>query len=71
MKRATLIAALRKVHEMASDPSELFISARAKLLEFVQLQYPVGILRFMCAIMARDYCDLTWRIVRNNILPDA
>jgi hypothetical protein len=66
-KRATLLATLRKVHGMASDGPQLFRSAMAKLREFKNLQYPIGILRFFCAIMARDTCDLTWRRVREAI----
>ena len=66
MKRATLLATLRKVHRMASDASQLAISALSKLDEFAQLRYPVGIRKFMCAIMARDTSDLTWRWVRKR-----
>ena len=68
MKRATLLATLRKVHLMASDPEQLMASAIAKLQEFLDLRYPIGILRFMCAIMARDYSDITWRRIRNVFL---
>ena len=68
MKRATLLATLRKVHLMASDPEQLMVSAIAKLQEFLDLKYPIGILRFMCAIMARDYSDITWRRIRNVFL---
>ena len=68
MKRATLMATLRKVHLMASDSEQLMVSAVAKLQEFLDLKYPVGILRFMCAIMARDYSDITWRRIRNTFL---
>ena len=65
MKRACLIATLRKVHKMASDRGELFTSAQAKLNEFAELQYPCGIRKFMCAIMARDYSSTVWRHVRS------
>ena len=67
MKRATILATLRKVHIMTSDGSQRFRSAMEKLREFKNLQYPIGILRFFCAIMARDTSDLTWRQVRNAI----
>ena len=66
MKRATLLATLRKVHRMASDSKQLAISALGKLDEFAELRYPVGIRKFMCAIMARDTSDLTWRLVRKH-----
>ena len=49
---------------MASDKQQLTLSALAKLREFAKLRYPVGIRRFMCAIMARDTSDLTGRTVR-------
>ena len=70
MKRATLLATFRKVHplDVASDPEQLMASAMAKLQEFLDLRYPIGILRFMCAIMARDYSDITWRRIRNVFL---
>jgi hypothetical protein len=66
-KRATILASLRKIHMMTSDGSQRFRSAMEKLREFKRLQYPIGILRFFCAIMARDTSDLTWRQVRNAI----
>jgi hypothetical protein len=67
MKRATLLATLRKVHRMASDSKQLAISALGKLDEFAELRfYPVGIRKFMCAIMARDKSDLTWRLVQKH-----
>ena len=37
IKRATLLAALRKVHHMASDKQQLTLSALAKLREFAEL----------------------------------
>ena len=50
-KRAIIQAALKKVHNMASDDAQLFISAKAKCREFLSLGYPAGILRYMCAMM--------------------
>ena len=44
MKRATLMATLRKVHLMASDSEQLMVSAIAKLQEFLDLEYTIGIL---------------------------
>jgi hypothetical protein len=66
-KRATLLASLRKIQCMVSDNSQLFRSAMEKLREFQNLQYPMGVLRFFCAIMARDTSNLTWRQVREAI----
>ena len=66
MKRACLLATLRKVHKMASSRVQLIKSAEAKLQEFTQLQYPKGIRKFMCAIMARDSSNTAWRYVRSQ-----
>ena len=66
IKRSTLLASLRKVHHMASNAKQLKLSASAKLQEFARLRYPMGIRRFMCAIMARDTSDLTWRAIREQ-----
>ena len=51
---------------MASNAKQLKLSASAKLQEFARLRYPMGIRRFMCAIMARDTSDLTWRAIREQ-----
>ena len=59
-KRATLLASLKKVHHMASDATQLFFSGVDKLKEFSRLDYPRGIRKFMCGIMARDTEDSTW-----------
>ena len=62
-KRATLFACLRKVHAMASDEEQLKISALAKLREFERLEYPVGVRKFACAVLARDTeCKVWWRV---------
>ena len=65
MKKATMIAILRKVHKMASGKKELLASATAKLAEFRRLRYSCGLRKFMCAIMARDYNSTIWRYVRS------
>ena len=65
-KRSTLLATLKKVHLHASDNKELYISAKAKLKEFQNLQYPVGVRKYMCAILARDTSNLTWRRLRRH-----
>ena len=59
-KRATLLATLRKVHNMASNASQLLFSGAEKLKEFAKLGYPRGIRKTMCGIMARDTEDYTW-----------
>ena len=64
-KRRILLATLRKVHNMASDEVQLKISALCKLQEFIELGYPKGILKFMCAILARDTGRYTWRKIRD------
>eukprot|EP00966_Prymnesium_polylepis_P113298 2620014-Prymnesium_polylepis.1 len=53
-KRATLLSTLKKVDRMASDMEWRTSSAWAKCSEFIRLVYPPGILRYMCAIVARD-----------------
>ena len=65
MKRATMMATLRKVHKMASNNKMLTDSAIAKLNEFRDLGYPQGIRKFMCAILARDNHSTYWRYVRS------
>ena len=65
MKRATMMATLRKVHKMATSNGMLVQSAEAKLNEFRELGYPRGIRRFMCAILARDYNSTYWRYLRS------
>ena len=65
MKRATLLSTLRKVDRMSSG-GQLYHSALAKLDEFSRLGYPVGIRKFMCAILARDTSNTIWRYVRSR-----
>ena len=65
VKRAVLLGVLQMVHKMASDDGQLFISAKSKIEEFINLGYPSGILRFLCAIMARDTGNITWRRLRS------
>ena len=43
-KRSTIVATLRKVHQMASGKRKLIISAEKKLQEFLNLKYPIGML---------------------------
>ena len=65
-KRATMFNCLRKVAKSASDEHQLFYSALAKLKEFEQLNYPVGIRRFACTILARDTGNDAWLQVRSR-----
>ena len=49
-KKATFLATLKKVHQMASDSQQLHISAEAKLKEFANLSYPSRIRKHQCAL---------------------
>ena len=64
LKRSTLLASLRKVHKMANTPQQLLLSGICKLKEFEKLQYPSGIRKYMCAIMAKETSTLMWRTIR-------
>ena len=66
-KRATIKCALRKANDMASDAEQLFISARAKCEEFLDLGYPSGILRHMCTRILYETENPTWREVRSYL----
>ena len=66
-KRATLLSTLKKVDRMASDTEWRTSSAWAKCSEFIRLGYPPGILRYMCAIVARDSGHAEWLRVRRWI----
>ena len=65
LKRSILLATLRKVHKMANTPHQLLLSGTCKLNEFALLNYPVGIRKYMCAIMAKETSTLMWRTIRN------
>ena len=66
-KKALVIACLRKVHKMASDREQLFDSAIDKLREFVNLSYPLNLLRSACNLLAYTSGVRTWLAVRNSI----
>ena len=66
-KRAILFSTLRKVHKMAINSKQLHISAIAKCKEYIKLHYPVGILKYMCAIMARETANYIWLQVRREL----
>ena len=63
----TVFSTLRKVDLMASDPEQLTISAMAKCKEFLDLEYPPGILRYMCAALARETGHSSWSTVKRYI----
>ena len=67
IKRATVMATLRKVDLHASSPSQLFISARSKISEFLRKGYPAGILRYMCSILAKETKKSMWYRIRTYI----
>ena len=66
-KRSTMVATLRKVHQMASDKRKLVVSAEKKLKEFLHLKYPIGMLWKACSRIAREECEGTWITIRRNI----
>ena len=65
-RRSTMLATLRKVDKMASSGRQLLISGDAKLKEFERLGYPVGVRRFMCAVLARDTGKIEWWALRKQ-----
>ena len=46
---------------------QLTISAMAKCKEFLDLEYPPGILRYMCAALARETGHNSWSTVKRYI----
>ena len=67
IKRATVMATLRKVDWHASSPSQLFASGIAKISEFLRKGYPAGILRYMCCILAKETKKSVWFRIRAHI----
>ena len=59
-ERGVLASTLLKVEKMASDPQQLRISALAKCTEFLQLGYPMGIIKYLCGNRARESGYHTW-----------
>ena len=66
-KRAVLLSTLRKVDRMCSDESMRLESAVTKCKEFLRLGYPEGIIRYMCALVARDTRHMEWLEVRRHL----
>jgi len=59
-KRATILATLRKAHEMGSNPSQIFFSGVCKAREFLALGYPQGILQYLCRKVAYITKSYEW-----------
>ena len=68
-KRATLLGTLKKVDRMASDANERIPSALDKCREFLSLGYPVGILRYMCGLLAAETGHKEWLRIK-RMLPE-
>ena len=68
-KRAIINTTLQKVHKMASNNTQLIISGIAKCNEFLELQYPPGILRYMCTRLAYVTSNSAWFRIRQTLPP--
>ena len=66
-KRATLTACLRKVHQMASGPEQVFRGALEKIAEFRRLHYPLSVLQKACNYLGATSGEGTWITVRNAL----
>ena len=66
-KRVVLLSTLRKVDRMCSDEGMRLESAVTKCKEFLRLGYPEGIVRYMCALVARDTHHMEWLEVRRHL----
>ena len=66
-KRATMMAALRKAFDMGSDSEQKLIGIQAKCKEFIDLEYPPGILKFMCMRLYHETRDTVWLIAKGAI----
>ena len=66
-KRAVLMACLLKVDKMASDERTRLTSAKAKVAEFVRLQYPRRMLWTACTAMAMKTRHPAWFKVRHYL----
>ena len=65
-KRAVLMACLRKIHKMSSDGLARMRSARQKLHEFKQLEYPSRMLWTACTTMGVTTRDTIWFRIRDT-----
>ena len=66
-KRATLLCSLKKADRMGTDAEMRATAGLAKCREFLRLGYPVGIVRHMCYVVARDSDHLEWLGVRHTL----
>ena len=66
-KRSVMMACLKKVHSMASDPHVLRGSAVQKLAEFARLQYPRRLLWSACTTMGVHTRNPAWFRARDEI----
>ena len=66
-KRAVMMACLKKIHKMASDPEALLMSAVTKLHEFIRLAYPEKMLWTACTTMGVDTRRATWFDIRDML----
>ena len=66
-KRQVLLSSLKKVERMASDAVQQKISAKAIIEEFLSLGYPLGIIKYMCSVVARDSANRVWLDIRESI----
>lgn len=65
-KMGVIMACLKKVHQMASDPLARQRSAHWKLAEFRHLGYPHKMLWRACTTMAVNTRDTTWFRIRHD-----
>ena len=70
-KRATLVACLRKVQHLSSDPVLMGDAALAKIAEFRRLRYPVSVLCKICSFLGASSGEATWIAVRNALRYDS
>ena len=60
-KWATMMAAMKKVQQYATNEQQLMCSARLKLREFESLGYPMKVLRMACYKMKAMTYNNTWQ----------
>ena len=66
-KKSVLTAALRKVNNYASDKGTLTFSANKKIRQFLNIGYPIGMIKKVCNKIAATEGNGTWISIRNNI----
>ena len=49
---------------MACDSKQKLIGIKAKCKEFIDLEYPPGILRFMCVKLYHETRDTVWMVTK-------